>query len=92
MNHMTSSAAHSTFTVTRSENPVSDEQIAQILENPGFGRYSTDHMVAIDWTEDEGWHNARVEPYKKIRALEFLSEVPKSATGKILRRTLRDRG
>lgn len=36
--------------------------------------------------------NARVEPYKKIRALEFLSEVPKSATGKILRRTLRDRG
>lgn len=63
---MTSSAAHSTFTVTRSENPVPDEQIAQILENPGFGRYSTDHMVAIDWTEDEGWHNARVEPYQPI--------------------------
>lgn len=66
MNHMTSSAAQSTFTVTRSENPASDEQIAQILENPGFGRYYTDHMVAIDWTEDEGWHNARVEPYQPI--------------------------
>jgi acyl-CoA synthetase (AMP-forming)/AMP-acid ligase II len=36
--------------------------------------------------------NARVEPYKRIRALEFVREVPKSATGKILRRTLRDRG
>jgi acyl-CoA synthetase (AMP-forming)/AMP-acid ligase II len=33
--------------------------------------------------------NERVEPYKKIRALEFIDEIPKSATGKILRRELR---
>ena len=33
----------------------------------------------------------RVAGYKQIRRLEFLDEIPKSATGKILRRVLRDR-
>jgi len=34
---------------------------------------------------------ARVAPYKKIRAVEFVDEIPKSASGKILRRVLVDR-
>jgi acyl-CoA synthetase (AMP-forming)/AMP-acid ligase II len=33
----------------------------------------------------------RVAPYKKIRDVEFVDEIPKSASGKILRRLLRDR-
>jgi acyl-CoA synthetase (AMP-forming)/AMP-acid ligase II len=33
----------------------------------------------------------RVAPYKKIRDIEFVDEIPKSASGKILRRLLRDR-
>ena len=32
-----------------------------------------------------------VAHYKQIRALEFLDEIPKSASGKILRRVLKDR-
>jgi acyl-CoA synthetase (AMP-forming)/AMP-acid ligase II len=33
----------------------------------------------------------RVAPYKKLRALEVVAEIPRSATGKILRRILRER-
>ena len=33
---------------------------------------------------------ARVAPYKKLRQLEFIDAIPKSASGKILRRLLRD--
>jgi acyl-CoA synthetase (AMP-forming)/AMP-acid ligase II len=34
---------------------------------------------------------ARVAPYKKLRAVELLDEIPKSPSGKILRRLLRER-
>ncbi|MEV8587564.1 AMP-binding protein [Streptomyces sp. NPDC051180] len=34
---------------------------------------------------------ARVSPYKKVRAVEFVDTVPRAASGKILRRELRDR-
>jgi acyl-CoA synthetase (AMP-forming)/AMP-acid ligase II len=44
-------------------------------------------------TADElmGYVAERVAPYKKIRHVEFVDEIPKSASGKILRRFLRDR-
>jgi acyl-coenzyme A synthetase/AMP-(fatty) acid ligase len=31
---------------------------------------------------------ARVSPHKKIRAVEFIDQIPKSLSGKILRRVL----
>jgi acyl-coenzyme A synthetase/AMP-(fatty) acid ligase len=33
----------------------------------------------------------RVAPYKKVRRLEFIDQIPKSASGKILRRVLVER-
>jgi acyl-CoA synthetase (AMP-forming)/AMP-acid ligase II len=46
-----------------------------------------------DATEDElmAYVAARVAPYKKIRRLEFIDQIPKSASGKILRRILVER-
>jgi acyl-CoA synthetase (AMP-forming)/AMP-acid ligase II len=38
------------------------------------------------------WVAERVAPYKRIRAIEFVEAIPKSPSGKILRRVLRDRG
>jgi acyl-CoA synthetase (AMP-forming)/AMP-acid ligase II len=38
------------------------------------------------------WVAERVAPYKRIRAVEFVDHIPKSPSGKILRRVLRDRG
>jgi acyl-CoA synthetase (AMP-forming)/AMP-acid ligase II len=36
------------------------------------------------------WVADRVAPYKKIRRIEFIDQIPKSPSGKILRRHLRD--
>ena len=51
------------FEVTRREDATPSERIAQVLENPGFGKTFTDHMVVIDWSGDGGWTGARVKPY-----------------------------
>ncbi|MFP5022016.1 branched-chain amino acid aminotransferase [Pseudonocardia phyllosphaerae] len=54
------------FSVTRNPHPASPERRAEILADPGFGRYFTDHMVTIRWSEDQGWHDAAVVPYGPI--------------------------
>ena len=37
------------------------------------------------------WVAERVAPYKKVREVEFVDAIPKSASGKILRKDLRAR-
>ncbi|MBQ6848669.1 MAG: branched-chain amino acid aminotransferase [Clostridia bacterium] len=32
----------------------------------GFGKYFTDHMFMMDYTEGEGWHDARIVPFGPI--------------------------
>ena len=46
-----------------SQNPLPASQREEILANPGFGKYFTDHMVTADWTEELGWHSAQLVPY-----------------------------
>ncbi|GAA4568995.1 branched-chain amino acid aminotransferase [Planotetraspora kaengkrachanensis] len=43
--------------------PLPAEQREEVLASPGFGDHFTDHMVTITWTEDAGWHRARLVPY-----------------------------
>jgi acyl-CoA synthetase (AMP-forming)/AMP-acid ligase II len=44
----------------------------------------------LDVDELIEWVTARVARYKRVRAVEILEEIPKSPSGKILRRLLRD--
>ncbi|MBQ9937708.1 MAG: branched-chain amino acid aminotransferase [Oscillospiraceae bacterium] len=32
----------------------------------GFGKYFTDHMFMMDYTEGEGWHDARIVPFENL--------------------------
>jgi acyl-CoA synthetase (AMP-forming)/AMP-acid ligase II len=45
----------------------------------------------IDAAQVIAWVAERVAPHKKLRAVEFVTELPKSATGKLLRRVLIER-
>ncbi len=35
-------------------------------ENLGFSKYFTDYMFTMDWTQKDGWCNAKIEPYAPL--------------------------
>jgi len=51
------------ISITANPDPVDDARLAEILANPGFGTYFTDHMLTVEWTPEKGWHDARITPY-----------------------------
>jgi len=54
------------FDIRPSTAPVSADKRAELLAAPGFGSVFTDHMATIRWSEEAGWHDARIEPYGPI--------------------------
>lgn len=59
------------FTENLSTNRKSEQERAEILANPGFGDFFTDHTAVIDWSADASghngeWYDARIEPYGPI--------------------------
>src|SRR5256885_5965326 len=54
------------FTVEPTTHPASDDQRAQILANPGFGQYFSDHMAIATWTAGKGWHDARRSEERRV--------------------------
>src|SRR3954447_2534620 len=54
------------FAIEANPSPHSEAERTAILQAPGFGKFFTDHMVLIDWTEEWGWENPRVLPYGPI--------------------------
>ncbi len=51
------------FAVVPSTTAVSAERRGDMLAEPGFGRYFTDHMCVAEWTSEQGWHAAQIKPY-----------------------------
>jgi len=60
---VTSSSAEIGFDVSISDHRVPAGDRERVLAMPAFGSVFTDHMVTIRWTEDQGWHDARLGPY-----------------------------
>ncbi|MFD0202796.1 MULTISPECIES: branched-chain amino acid aminotransferase [Saccharothrix] len=54
------------FTRTPNPQPATPERVAEVLAKPGFGQHFTDHMVTIRWNQEQGWHDAVVEPYHSL--------------------------
>ncbi len=48
-----------TKTTTPKEKPQDESKL-------GFGKIFTDHMFIMNYTEGEGWHDARIVPYENI--------------------------
>lgn len=55
---MTTYSTDVTLSQTKKEKPQSDQ-----LQ---FGKIFTDHMFIMDYTESQGWHDARIVPYQPI--------------------------
>jgi branched-chain amino acid aminotransferase len=47
-------------------NPVPDTEREEKIAAGGFGKYYTDNMVTIDWSEAEGWGDAQLNAYGPI--------------------------
>ncbi|WP_433326902.1 branched-chain amino acid aminotransferase [Spirillospora sp. CA-294931] len=54
------------FTITLDEQPLPAAERERVLADPGWGQNFTDHMITIRYSADEGWHDARLEPYGPI--------------------------
>jgi 4-coumarate--CoA ligase len=57
--------------------------MAFVVRQPGAAGDVLDEAAVMDFVA------AAVAPFKKIRRVEFIDAVPKSASGKILRRMLK---
>ncbi|MCZ4498311.1 MAG: branched-chain amino acid aminotransferase [Marmoricola sp.] len=51
------------ISIVPSAHPRTADQVAEILADPGFGTYFTDHMFTVEWTPEKGWHDARITAY-----------------------------
>ena len=54
------------ISTTRTDAPTTDDALARILAEPGFGTHFTDHMLTVEWTPSTGWTGARVTPYAPL--------------------------
>ena len=63
---MSTTTARLDFRIEPSSHPASAELRREVLANPGFGQNFSDHMVIANWTEERGWHDARLTAYAPL--------------------------
>src|SRR5205823_2863196 len=54
------------FTRTPNPTPATAERVAQVLANPGFGKFFTDNMVTMRWETGRGWHDGALRAYESF--------------------------
>lgn len=47
--------------------PTPADRRAALMADPGFGKVFSDHMVTVQWTQGQGWHDAKVRPREPFR-------------------------
>jgi branched-chain amino acid aminotransferase len=55
------------FEIQPHPSPVSPAERQALLVNPGFGKIFTDHMVMVRYSDEKGWHDAKVMPRGPIQ-------------------------
>ncbi|MGH3385299.1 MAG: branched-chain amino acid aminotransferase [Nocardioidaceae bacterium] len=60
---VTDTVAGLSFEVVPTTTPTPAKRRDEVLSDPGFGVHFTDHMVVVEWTPDQGWHDAQVRAY-----------------------------
>ena len=58
--------AAAAFDVRLTRTPRPAPERAELLAEPRFGTVFSDHLAHISWTEADGWHGHRIEPYGPI--------------------------
>ena len=54
------------FSRIPSSHPATGAHRAEVLANPGFGKFFTDHMATVRYSTELGWHDAKIEAYRSI--------------------------
>jgi acyl-CoA synthetase (AMP-forming)/AMP-acid ligase II len=70
--------------VRRADEEAGEVPKAFVVLKPDDASKATTRLAILDWVA------TRVAPHKRIRHLDFIEQIPKSASGKILRRVLMD--
>jgi acyl-CoA synthetase (AMP-forming)/AMP-acid ligase II len=70
--------------VRRADEEAGEVPKAFVVLKPDDASKATTSLAIMDWVA------TRVAPHKRIRHLDFIEQIPKSASGKILRRVLMD--
>lgn len=55
------------FSRIPSSHPATEAHRADVLANPGFGKFFTDHMATVRYSTERGWYDAKVEAYHPLQ-------------------------